>query len=59
MGLGFNDGFAPIEEVVINVKKEHLPPGIVITVRDKDEYGNVITYRMDGPTLEEYGGEYG
>ena len=59
MGLGFNDGFAPIEEVVINVKKKYLPPGIVITVKDKDEYGNVITYRMDGPVPEEYTGEFG
>jgi hypothetical protein len=54
MGLGFNDGFAPIEEVVINVKKEHLPPGIVITIKD-----NGVTYRMDCPVLEEYTGEYG
>ena len=41
-----------IEEIII--KRDNLPPGIVIIIKD-----NGVTYRMDGPVPEEYGGEYG
>ncbi len=40
-------GLAPENEQIL-VKKEHLPPGIVIIVRD-----NGKTYRMDGPEVKE------
>ena len=36
-----------LEEQIL-VKKEHLPPGIVIIVRE-----NGKTYRMDGPEVKE------
>jgi hypothetical protein len=47
-----------MDDEPILVKKEHLPPGIVIIVRD-----NGKTYRIDGPEIKEgadaIGGEFG
>jgi len=39
------------DEEIVLVKKDYLPPGIVILIKD-----NGVTYKMAGPEPEEYDG---